>query len=793
MIYPLKNYQSKAVEDIKDYIQFELNKINRGTCSNATIVFQAPTGSGKTFIMASVIEDLCSELDDDNICFMWACPGNGELHTQSYNALKFYLSNNPPCYLLENEFFGSRSYIRKKEIVFADWQKLILKDKTNGSWKNNLMKDKETLNFLDVLKNTKANGTKIILIVDESHVGDGVNAKTRIKEFKEKIIDPTITIQMSATPADEPDVIVKTQDVIDEGMIKKSVVVNEGIKKDDESIENEDSEQLILQKGFDKRIELLTKYKSIGSNINPLVLIQIPNTEAGELKKEVIKDFLQERGITQANGKLKFWCDDYEDFDKKAIKENNDITEFLVFKTAVATGWDCPRAQILVKFREGHSETFETQTVGRILRTPEAKKYDIDLLDTAYIYTNIKEFEYKKESYNPPSIKTLGSYFREGYNEQNVYAQTALKSYYRTRAGSFNDATSAFAPYYFEAFEKYFDLTEVDQLSMTSETEKKFKNKGLDLDIDVSQEMIGETDLDMSKIDSGQIVRSDTASVQMAQNDVLMQFYQLIGENLNGLAYKRSRAKVADIMCDALYTYYNVFSREARLAAYQQLIVKNSEVFGQILSESTLKYRQSIADKVSATGEHYKFDFVSARFYSAATHCEVEMSKSLYQPLYVLKNERGKPKYGNEIEFLEYMNDKKVVDWLFENGSEILRTNFGISNNEGMNTFQPDFIIRFKDNTVGIFDTKAIDDRVEDTTAKCEALHEFIYQTNLNRGHDPMLRGGIVIKSGGQFYIFQGKHYHTFSESTFGWKNLNDFMNEVNANWQMVESLKNLG
>ena len=69
----------------------------------------------------------------------------------------------------------------------------------------------------------------------------------------------------------------------------------------------------------------------------------------------------------------------------------------------------------------------------------------------------------------------------------------------------------------------------------------------------------------------------------------------------------------------------------------------------------------------------------------------------------------------------------------------------------------------------------------------------FIYQTNLNRGHDPVLRGGIVIKSGGQFYIFQGRHYHTFTESTVGWKNLNDFINEINENYKAIEALKKIG
>jgi type III restriction enzyme len=43
---------------------------------------------------------------------------------------------------------------------------------------------------------------------------------------------------------------------------------------------------------------------------------------------------------------------------------------FLLFKQAAATGWDCPRASVLVMFREIKNPTFAIQTVGRILRMP---------------------------------------------------------------------------------------------------------------------------------------------------------------------------------------------------------------------------------------------------------------------------------------------------------------------------------------------------------------------------------------------------------------------------------------
>ena len=64
---------------------------------------------------------------------------------------------------------------------------------------------------------------------------------------------------------------------------------------------------------------------------------------------------------------------------------------------AIDTGWDCPRAKILIKLREGGTERFNIQTVGRIRRMPERKHYDNEVLDNCYLYTLDSEF---KESYN---------------------------------------------------------------------------------------------------------------------------------------------------------------------------------------------------------------------------------------------------------------------------------------------------------------------------------------------------------------------------------------------------------
>lgn len=787
MIYTLKNYQRDAVNELKQYISIGFKSTSR-----KEVVFKAPTGSGKTFMAASLFEELAEENPSVNFCILWACPGKGELHKQSFDAVKTYLGGNPVCSLLEDDFFGSRKYIKDKEIVFINWEKLIQKDKETGKWANNLMKDQEGMNFIDVIEKTKQNGTRVILVIDESHIG--ASQKARIQEFINTIIIPNIVLEMSATPLNNHiDVEIEAQKVVDEGMIKEDVIVNQGINKEDKTLAEQDSELLVLQKGYDKRQEIVDEYNKLNIAVNPLVLIQIPNVDEGEAKKLVIKDFLREKGITEDNGKLKFWCDDKGNFDKKAIKQNNDITEYLVFKTAVATGWDCPRAHVLIKFRDGKSETFETQTIGRILRTAEAKSYDNYLLDNAYIFTNIWSFETKQDTYNPNRIKTEWSKMRDGYNKLNVWSQTQLSSFYRSRQGDYNSADSRYGAYFIKSFMKFFELKEEDKYAMSGQLKDRFELKGMNLDIKVDDVVMEETNIGVTSANEERNISGDLAKVTMAENDIQAQYNDLIRSNLSGLAYVRSKSPINSAIMDAFGIFYNVFGRKEKVTSIMKIVVNNKNIFAEILSESTQEFREMISKEAYKKGEHYDFKIEESRPYSIETHTELVPSiKSLYKPLYVLKDNQGNPDNQLEKDFLNYLDSQNVVEWYWENGTELMRVNFGISYNNGMNTFQPDFIVKFKNGSVGIFDTKPVDHRVEDTTVKANALYDYLVNVNTNRGSAPKIIGGIVVKVGTQFYVYLNGNYHDYNVSHDGWVSFNEVLRKIDDEANIQKYLNNL-
>jgi len=759
-IKTLKRYQEEAVEELINYSE----KLIRKDREKQTVVFQAPTGSGKTFMIGSFIEQLINEMPNEDLCFLWISIGTGELHKQSYNSLKNNYAGFPDVYLLEEEFFGSRQTIDKNEVVIVNWDKLNQKDKKTGEWKSTLMKDKESTNFRELVKNTKQSETKIILIIDESHTN---STSKRAIEIRDEIIKAHLTIEMSATPVltegeYQQKVKVEPLDVIDEGMIKKEIVINDHIDltTDDETT----TQELILQSALNKRVSLVQSYQESNIKVNPLVLIQIPTGSEGEDKQEFIEEFLAKNNITSENKKLAVWLSE-EKINLEVLNNNNNEVEFLIFKQAISTGWDCPRAQVLVRFREVKSIVFNIQVVGRILRMPEAKHYKNDALNKAYIYVNTNAFDVASEVSNPNIIKSLKS------KRKDIYKPLELKSYYRNRI-DFGDITYKFNPVLEKTFCEYFDL-EIGNYDVVGSNQKIVGSK-INLEFkNAKDEIILDQHIDTSlfdKMDEKTIKADKTIAGNYSENDIIYAVENLIKMNLNGYAFKRSLSAVRN----ALYRWFdkylgiNKFEFNGVIRIYL-IILNNYETFSQLLDSSIKAFKptkdEEIKTKVAENEVWNKKWEIAEEKYFNPKYERYEYNKSLYEPCYL--------SFDSEIEeeFIEYINtNKDNVLWWWQNGSEHMAINFGIK--YGIkSTFQPDFLIMFDDGKLGIFDTKASGEREDDNKVKAEALQQYISEEN-QKGKN--LIGGLVIKDAEHFRLNNKTQYVSFNERVEDWTYFND-------------------
>lgn len=332
------------------------------------VTVKSPTGSGKTIIMINYIDEYLSNVNK-NTAFVWLCPGKGDLEEQSrQKMMKFAPTRNA-----QNLFDALTNGFTAESTTFINWE---LVTKTG----NRAISDGERKNLFDRIAEAHRNNIDFIIIIDEEHSNNTAKAHNIIDAISAKHI-----IRMSATAIEnkrhefyEIDEI----DVINAGLITKALYVNEGIV-DGEDISNDYDHLIDL--ADEKRKQIAKRYGDFGKKIRPLVLIQFPNGQPETI--EAVENKLANLGYTYDNGMVSKWMSG----DKKDLPDNltqNDATPiFLLMKQAISTGWDCPRAKILVKLREGMNEQFEIQTIGRIRRMPEHKHYEDDLLDFCYVYT----------------------------------------------------------------------------------------------------------------------------------------------------------------------------------------------------------------------------------------------------------------------------------------------------------------------------------------------------------------------------------------------------------------------
>ena len=356
----LFDFQEKAVIKLLDIVTDSRSK--------QTVIVKSPTGSGKTIILIDFIEEYLTKINS-RTAFIWLCPGKGDLEEQSRQKMRKFA----PHRYTQNLFDALQNGFDAESTTFINWELVTKKG-------NTAIRDSERKNLFDRIAEAHRTGTEFIVIIDEEHSNNTAKAKTIIDAFSAKNI-----IRVSATAVENKRYEyfeIDEVDVINAGLITKALYVNEGLV---DGMEITNDYECLLDLADTKRKAIAARYKELGKAIRPLVLIQFPNGQPETIRAVEAK--LESMGYTYDNGMVSIWMSE----DKRDLPDNlteNDATPvFLLMKQAISTGWDCPRAKILVKLREGMNEGFEIQTIGRIRRMPEAKHYEDDLLDFCYVYT----------------------------------------------------------------------------------------------------------------------------------------------------------------------------------------------------------------------------------------------------------------------------------------------------------------------------------------------------------------------------------------------------------------------
>lgn len=420
MKFTLKDYQEDAVKDVLTNLRKAAKRWHEDGDRHA-FSLTATTGAGKTVMAAAVFEELFH--GDDNFEFE---PDSGAvviwfsddpaLNAQSHFRLReasdrLTLSD---LVIVQNTF--NREKLEAGKVYFLNTQKLSKSSllvrghdsndpgvETDG--RQTVMPDMRAFTIWDTIQNTIEDpDLTLYLVLDEAHRGmkaSGGNGSSEKPTIVKRLINGSgsvpgipIVLGISATVerfnaamadmqgrATLPNVVVDSGKVQASGLLKDTIILD---------VPNEvgQFDTVLVRRGTDKLKEITAawehyaKQQDDADTVAPLMVLQVPNSpDHNEIGRAL--DTIYERWPELGDDAVAHVFGDHttQTFGSYSIPyispervQESAWVRVLIAKDAISTGWDCPRAEVMVSFRPAQDRTHITQLLGRMVRTPLARR-----------------------------------------------------------------------------------------------------------------------------------------------------------------------------------------------------------------------------------------------------------------------------------------------------------------------------------------------------------------------------------------------------------------------------------
>lgn len=411
-------FQKRALADLRLKIGEAIGGYQR-THSNQVVSFTAPTGAGKTIIMASLIEDIffgnVEYAEQPEAIVVWLSD-SPQLNEQS--KLKIDLKADRirlnQCVTISEESFDQET-LDDGHIYFLNTQKL-------GKGSNLTKKsDGRQYTIWETLANTaRDKSDRLYVIIDEAHRGmqgrEAGRATTIMQKFlkgspEDGLTPMPVVIGMSATSArfnalvqgttsTTQYVVVTTDEVRASGLLKDRIVIS----YPEENTGNKD--MAVLQAAADEWKDKWDHwyqycYEQHDAYVNPILVIQVQNSTGSNVSATDLDDCVQKvedrcgikfqegevvHTFGQTSSVLKINGLNVPYVEPSAIAEDKRI-RVVFFKESLSTGWDCPRAETMMSFRHATDATYIAQLLGRMIRTPMQRHIQVDdTLNDVHLY-----------------------------------------------------------------------------------------------------------------------------------------------------------------------------------------------------------------------------------------------------------------------------------------------------------------------------------------------------------------------------------------------------------------------
>lgn len=406
VLHGLAAFQSDAVNALSATIlrvagHIDLNPDNRRRIAlkSGAMLLQAPTGSGKTLVLARTIERVVARLPAKCVWF-WFAPYAG-LVDQTREALT---EQCPGLRLRDVATDRNLSGVRDGDVFIHTWAAVA----ANNKDARRVRRTREDALSLDgMLDALRAEGIFVGVVIDEAHLNFGVSAGAAA-QFYLNVLQPDFTLLATATPNDEKlkafeevagvevqsRVVIDREHVVEAGLNKWGLMLGYlRMNPGDEALI--DFEQATLTGGWTQHKAVRERLEERGVGVVPLMLVQVEDqVKGGEDPVERVKAKLLEiSGVREDMIAVHTSGQPDADFHMMAYDHSKEI---LIFKVAVATGFDAPRAWTLVSVRPNRGMGFGLQIVGRIMRVhPLVRPFHgtDELLDRGYVFLTDPEMQ----------------------------------------------------------------------------------------------------------------------------------------------------------------------------------------------------------------------------------------------------------------------------------------------------------------------------------------------------------------------------------------------------------------
>lgn len=451
----LKKYQQNSIDKLNEYLG-ELKKFGpKHAFISATdkaynqdyfgeipfICIKIPTGGGKTFVATYAVTNIMDSTLTDKLgkgIILWFVPSEA-IKSQTLRKLN---DRNDAHRKVLDEYFDNKVRIYSNEEALrirkqdVEANVCIIISSLDAFRKEKKLRDKykvykengELMNFFDGLTddsklekeehgtviNSLANVIRMnnpLIVIDEGH-----RSSTDLSIEFLKDLNPSFIIEFTATPREKSNVLVNihSSELKEEKMVKIPIIL-ESIAQWQNTVSHG-----VLRR---KELEVIAK-KEKGEYIRPIVLIQAEQEKESDKKitVEKIKEFLiKESKIPEEEIAIKTSSKnelDGIDLFSKKCKIN-----YIITVNALAEGWDCSFAYILISVANIGSKISVEQIIGRIVRLPNAKEKTQSELNNSYIFASARNF-------NEAAGQIVFGLERNGFSKADLINATGAKEKY---------------------------------------------------------------------------------------------------------------------------------------------------------------------------------------------------------------------------------------------------------------------------------------------------------------------------------------------------------------------------